>query len=97
MSRKKGWKKRGGFNSYGKTALSADFKGDGAIELLQKIEKAGKSIEGVCKKAINTTLPDIEKNMKTAPKGTVKRAKLSTQLKLQKQSRKGIIFMEVSA
>lgn len=59
------WTKRGGFSSYGKTALSASFKGEGVVNLLNKIEEAGKSIEGACKKAINATLPDIEKNMKT--------------------------------
>ncbi len=63
MSRKKSWKKRGGFNSYGKTALSADFSFKGFEGLLDKIEEAGKSVEDACKKAIDAALPVVEKSM----------------------------------
>ena len=63
MSREKSWKKRGGFNSYGKTALSADFNFKGFEGLLDKIEEAGKSVEDACKKAIDAALPIVEKSM----------------------------------
>ena len=63
MSREKSWKKRGGVNSYGKTALSADFSFKGFEELLDKIEEAGKSVEDACKKAIDAALPIVEKSM----------------------------------
>lgn len=58
------WTERGGFSSYGKTALLASFKGDATVKLLQKIEQAGKSVDEACKKAINATLPGINRNMK---------------------------------
>lgn len=64
MARKKNWTSRGGFSSYGKTALSASFKCDGIEEYLKKIEIAGKSVEAACKKAVNATLPTIKASMK---------------------------------
>lgn len=63
MARKKSWTSRGGFSSYGKTALSASFKCDGIEEYLKKIELAGKSVEAACKKAVNATLPIVKASM----------------------------------
>ena len=51
-------------SSYGKTALSAKFTVSGMEEFFSRIEKAGKNIDITCEKAINETLPIIEKSMK---------------------------------
>lgn len=64
MARKKSWTSRGGFSSYGRTALSAKFQYDGFTELYEKIEKAGRSVDEACKKAVNATLPIIEASTK---------------------------------
>lgn len=89
MSQKRSWKKRGGFKSYGKTALSADFSFKGFEELLDKIEGAGKSIEGACKKAINITLPDIEKNMKTGAERHRKTGEVVDAIEVTKAKQEG--------
>lgn len=86
------WTKRGGFSSYGKTALSASFKGEGVVDLLNKIEEAGKSIEGVCKKAINATLPDIEKNMKTGAERHRKTGEVVDAIEVTKAKQEGNYF-----
>lgn len=86
------WTKRGGFSSYGKTALSASFKGEGVVNLLNKIEEAGKSIEGVCKKAINATLPDIEKNMKTGAERHRKTGEVVDAIEVTKAKQEGNYF-----
>lgn len=54
------WKK----SSYGKTALSAKFSVSGVEEFFKKIEAAGKNIDTACKKAVDATLPVIEKTMR---------------------------------
>ena len=64
MARKRNWTSRGGFSSYGRTALSAKFRYDGFTELYEKIEKAGRSVDEACKKAVNATLPIIEASTK---------------------------------
>lgn len=56
----KSWKK----SSYGKSALSASFSFSGVEELFAKIERAGKSIDDTCKKAVDATIPIIQKSMK---------------------------------
>ncbi len=86
------WTKRGGFSSYGKTALSASFKGEGVVNLLNKIEEAGKSIEGACKKAINATLPDIEKNMKTGAERHRKTGEVVDAIEVTKAKQEGNYF-----
>lgn len=64
MARKRNWTSRGGFSSYGRTALSSNFRYDGFTELYEKIEKAGRSVDEACKKAVNATLPIIEASTK---------------------------------
>ena len=64
MARKKSWTSRGGFSNYGKTALSSNFLYDGFTELYEKIEKAGRSVDEACKKAVNAILPIIEASTK---------------------------------
>ena len=54
------WKK----SSYGKSALSANFSVSGVDEFFKKIENLGKSIDSACKKAVDATLPIIEKSMR---------------------------------
>lgn len=54
------WKK----SSYGKSALSANFSVSGVDEFFKRIENLGKSIDSVCKKAVDATLPIIEKSMR---------------------------------
>ena len=56
----KTWKK----SSYGKTALSAKFSVSGTEEFFAKIEAAGKNIDNACKKAIDATLPIVERTMR---------------------------------
>lgn len=56
----KTWKK----SSYGKTALSAKFSVSGVDELLKKIEASGKNVDVACKKAVDATLPIVEKTMR---------------------------------
>ena len=64
MARKKSWTSRGGFSSYGKTALTASFSVKGVEELFNKIQESGKSIDSACKKAVNATLPIVEVSIK---------------------------------
>lgn len=64
MARKKSWTSRGGFSSYGKTALTASFSVKGVEELFNKIQEAGKNVDEACKKAVNATLPIIEASTK---------------------------------
>lgn len=63
MAGKRSWTGRGGFKSYGKTALSASFSVSGVDELLRKIEAAGKNIDAACKKAVDAAIPVVEKSM----------------------------------
>ncbi len=63
MASKRSWTGRGGFKSYGKTALSASFSVSGVDELLRKIEAAGKNIDAACKKAVDAAIPVVEKSM----------------------------------
>lgn len=51
-------------SSYGKTALSAKFSVSGVDEFLKKIEASGKNVDAACKKAVDATLPIIEKSMR---------------------------------
>lgn len=61
---KKTWTQRGGRATYGRTALSAKIKFDGFGEFFERIEKLGKNVNSACAKAINETLPIIEKSMR---------------------------------
>lgn len=61
---KKTWTQRGGKASYGKTALSASISVDGMEEFFANIEALGKNVDEACKKAIDATLPIVEKSMK---------------------------------
>lgn len=63
MAGKRSWTGRGGFKSYGKTALSASFSVSGVDELLRKIEAAGKNIDAACKKAVDAAAPIVQKSM----------------------------------
>ena len=63
MARKKSWTSRGGFSSYGKTALTASFSVKGVEELFNKIQEVGKNVDEACKKAVNATLPIVEASM----------------------------------
>ncbi len=56
----KGWNK----SSYGKSALSAQLSVSGVDEFLKRIESAGKNVDAACKKAVDATLPIIEKTMR---------------------------------
>lgn len=60
---KRSWTSRGGFGSYGKTALSASFNISGVEEFLRKIEAAGKNIDAACKKAVDAAVPIVQKSM----------------------------------
>lgn len=60
---KRSWTNRGGFKSYGKTALSASFNVSGIDEFLRKIEAAGKNIDDACKKAVDAAVPIVQKSM----------------------------------
>ncbi len=51
-------------SSYGKTALSAKFSVSGIEEFVKKIEAAGKNVDAACKKAVDATLPIVEKTMR---------------------------------
>ena len=61
---KKSWTQRGGKASYGKNALSASFSVSGVDEFFERIEAAGRNIDDACKKAIDATLPIVEKSMR---------------------------------
>lgn len=63
MAGKRSWTGRGGFKSYGKTALSASFSVSGVDDLLRKIEAAGKNIDAACKKAVDAAAPIVQKSM----------------------------------
>ena len=63
MAGKRSWTGRGGFKSYGKTALSASFSVSGVDELLRKIEAAAKNIDAACKKAVDAAAPIVQKSM----------------------------------
>ena len=63
MASKRSWTGRGGFKSYGKTALSASFSVSGVDELFRKIESAGKNIDTACKKAVEAAVPIVQKSM----------------------------------
>lgn len=60
---KRNWTNRGGFTSYGKTALSASFNVSGIEEFLRKIEIAGKNIDNACKEAVDAAVPIVQKSM----------------------------------
>lgn len=64
MAGKRSWTGRGGFKSYGKTALSGVFEFGGFEEYFKKIEALGKNIDSACKKAVDATIPIIEKSMR---------------------------------
>lgn len=60
---KRSWTSRGGFGSYGKTALSGVFELSGFEEYFKKIEALGKNIDIACKKAVDSVIPVIQKSM----------------------------------
>lgn len=60
---KRNWTNRGGFKSYGKSALSASFTVGGVEEFLKKIESAGKNIDIACQKAVDAAVPIVQKSM----------------------------------
>lgn len=49
---------------YGKSALTADLTLTGFDKYLEKVEAAGKSIDGACVEAVNAALPIVERSMK---------------------------------
>lgn len=50
-------------SSYGKNALSAKFQVPGLEDFFKHIEAVGKNVDDSCKKAVDATLPIIEKTM----------------------------------
>lgn len=50
-------------SSYGKNALSAKFQVAGLEDFFKHIEAVGKNVDDACKKAVDATLPIIEKTM----------------------------------
>ncbi len=63
MAKKRAWSNRGGKASYGKSALSAKFTTPDMSGFFAQIEALGKNIDDACKKAVDATLPIIEKSM----------------------------------
>ena len=53
------WKQRGGYKSYGKTALGQGIKFGGTEEYLRKIQALGKNIDDVVKEAIKESVKPI--------------------------------------
>ena len=50
-------------SSYGKSALSASFSFSGMEEFLKKIEASGRNVKKKKKKAVDASLPIVEKSM----------------------------------
>ena len=59
----KSWTERGGFSSYGKTALTAKMELCGFDELFQKISSLEKNVNEACKKAVDSATPIIRNDM----------------------------------
>ena len=59
----KSWTQKGGFSTYGKSALSANLKISGLEEYLKKIAAAGKNVDAACRKAINESTSIIKNSM----------------------------------
>jgi HK97 gp10 family phage protein len=60
----KSWSKRGGYKSYGKTALGQGFKVTGIDEYLKKIQDIGRNIDDAVIEAIDESTKSIVEEMK---------------------------------
>lgn len=63
MRRKVAWTRRGGYKSYGKTALRQGINITGIDEYLKKIEDVGKNVDEVVMYAINESAGIIKEDM----------------------------------
>lgn len=85
----KTWTGRGGFRSYGKTALSTGVSLSGVNEYLAKIEAAGKNVDEACCKAIDAAMPIIEKPMKDGANKHYRTGEVTRAIETQKAQTQG--------